>query len=86
MAKTMFHTYDVFDIKDSKTRWKWFDICHNQALKCGLTCRCFIENPHFLKLELWGSKQQFIKYYFITLAKTERKLEGIKRLMSFIIE
>lgn len=83
MKKIGFHTYDIFDIKDNDTRKKMFDSCHKKALKCGLQCRCIIDRDW--RLELWGFKCQFIKYYLITLFENVSKTYGIKRLVSFII-
>lgn len=83
MEKIGFYTYDIFDIKDVDKRWKYFDFCYKEALKCGLTCRCIIKDT-FMKLELWGTKYQFIKYYLKTLSKYECKLKGVKRLLASI--
>lgn len=82
MSKTKFHTYDIFDIKDDDRRKKMFDSCHKKALKCGLQCRRIVDPD--LSLELWGCRHQFIKYYLITLFENVNKIDGFKRLMSFI--
>lgn len=83
MTKTCIHTKDIFNIKDTEKKMKYFNSCHKKALKCGLTCRCIIDQP-FMELELWGSKWQFIKYYVNTLLKCQRKMDAIKRVMSII--
>lgn len=77
------HTKDIFNFNDEKEKWRCFDFCHKEALKCGLTCRCIIDKS-FMELELWGSKSQFVKYYIKTLTKCQRKTNGIKRLVSII--
>ncbi len=85
MAKTGFHTYDIFNNEDVVTRWKYFNFCHKKALNCGLVCRCNIKDS-VPKLELWGTKCQFLKYYLQTLTKCQYKLEGVKRCISFLFE
>lgn len=80
MTKKYFHTYDIFNgIANTKN---CYDFCHSIALKSGLSCKCYIEDVS-MKLELWGSKQQFIKYYIRTITKCY-KFEGVKRLISMI--
>lgn len=74
MAKICIHTYDIFDIKDATMRSRYFDFCHKKALNCGLVCRCIIRDS-FTKLELWGTKRQFLKYYFQTMTNTFWLLE-----------
>ena len=59
-----------------------FDSCRKKALKCGLQCKCIID--HVWKLELWGSKYQFVKYYTSTIFENVNKIDGVKRLISFI--
>lgn len=85
MTKSHFYTYDIFNIKDVTTRWKYFNFCHKKALNCGLVCRCIIKDS-FMKLELWGTKRQFLKYYLQTMTKCEYKWEGVKRFVSFLFE
>jgi len=82
--KRCFHTYDIFDVKDD-IREKYFDFCHNKALACGLTCKCSIVDD-IPRLEMWGTKSSFLRYYLVTLTKCEYKIGGIKRLLSFIFE
>lgn len=82
MSKIEFHTYDIFNIEDDSMRKKIFDSCHKKALRCGLRCRCIID--HDWKLELWGFKHQFVKYYLSTIFENVSKTDGIKRLVSFI--
>lgn len=83
MSKIYIRTCDIFDNKDVNVRWKYFMSCHEKALKCGLLCACHIEDE-IMTLRMSGSKWQFIKYYSVTLLKTENKLNGIKRLISII--
>lgn len=84
MSKRMYYTYDIFDIADQKINMECFDFCYKKALECGLTCVCEdVESTP--KLELIGTKWQFIKYYFLTLSECDCKLEGIRRLLSFIL-
>ncbi len=85
MKKIEFYTYDIFNIDNPIIRQKYFDFCHKTALKCGLVCRCAIDKP-FEGLELWGTKYQFIKYYFKTITKNQSKINGIKRVISFLFE
>ncbi len=85
MVKTYFHTCDIFDIEDEVVRRKYFNFCYKKALKCGLKCRCIIENS-FMELELWGSKYEFLKYYLKTLTKCQYKLKGVRRFISFLFE
>lgn len=84
MSKKHIHTYDIFDIKDVKINKKYFNFCHKEALRCGMQCRCYIKQP-YMKLELWGNKYQFIKYYLNTLSKCSHKMNGVKRLASIIV-
>lgn len=83
MNKTCFYTYDIFNIKDVTERMRCFDSCRKAALSCGLTVRCIMKDK-YLKLELWGTKTQFVKYYIKTLLKCVHKYDGIKRLMTTI--
>lgn len=85
MSKTYIRTFDLFNIKDNKKRMRYFDFCRKIALECGLICQCHLEGTN-TKLFMRGSKWQFVKYYLITLLKTERKTYGIKRLVSVIFE
>ena len=80
---TYIRTYDVFNIKDEKKRMEYFDFCREKALKCGLICKCHIGDVN-TALFMEGRKQQFVKYYLISLLKTECKIDGIKRLISII--
>ena len=83
MIKTGIHTCDIFNNADMKIRMKYFDFCHKKALDCGLTCKCIIQD-YIPKLEMWGTKWQFLKYYSQTLTKCECKLKGIKRCLSVL--
>lgn len=85
MSKTYIRTFDLFNIEDNKKRMRCFDFCRKKALECGLICRCHLESTN-TKLFMRGSKWQFVKYYSTTLLKTERKIDGIKRLVSVIFE
>lgn len=78
-----YHTYDTFgnDIKGIR----YFNFCRLKALDCGLTCRCIVEN-NAPKLEMWGNKHQFLKYYTITVFKCDKKFNGIKRIIEFIFD
>lgn len=81
--KTYIRTSDIFNNKDVNIRMNYIYFCYTKALKCGLQCRLDI-GEKFSTLLLSGSKWGFIKYYLITLLKTENKMDGIKRLISII--
>ena len=84
MRKIYIKTSDVFDYKDEVKRMKYFDFCHKKALKCGLICRCHIDGVN-TKLFIKGSKWNIIKYYLITVFKTEDNIvDAIKRITSLI--
>ena len=84
MRKIYIRTSDIFDYKDEVKRMKYFDFCHKKALKCGLICRCHIDGVN-TKLFIEGSKLDIIKYYLITVFKTEDKtIDAIKRITSLI--
>ena len=83
MSKIYFHTYDIFDNEDVTKRMRYFNSCHKAALRCGLTVKCIMKDK-YPKLELWGTKSQFVKYYIKTLLKCVHKYDGIKRLMTTI--
>lgn len=83
MSKTYFHTYDIFNNEDVTERMRYFNSCHKAALRCGLTVKCIMKDK-YPKLELWGAKSQFVKYYIKTLLKCVYKYDGIKRLMTTI--
>lgn len=82
--KIRFHTYDIFNIKDVEKTIRYFNSCHKAALKCGLTVRCITEDE-CLKLELWGTKSQFVNYYIKTLLKCSYKFDGIKQVIWTLI-
>ena len=85
MRKIYIKTSDVFDYKDEAKRMKYFDFCHKKALKCGLICRCHIDGVD-TKLFIEGSKWDIIKYYLITVFKTEDNIiDAIKRITSLIL-
>lgn len=84
MRKIYIRTSDVFEYKDKVKRMKYFDFCHKKALKCGLICRCHIDGVN-TKLFIEGSKWDIIKYYLITVFKTEDNIiDAIKRITSLI--
>ena len=84
MRKIYIRTSDVFDYKDEAKRMKYFDFCHKKALKCGLICRCHIDGVN-TKLFIEGSKWNIIKYYLVTVFKTEdNTVDAIKRITSLI--
>ena len=80
---TNIHTYDIFDSKDKCDRQRLFDLCHEKALTCGLTCRCYPGD--IPKLELWGTKSNMLRYYFTTLFLCDQKIKGIIRLISILL-
>ena len=84
MSKIYIRTFDIFNIEDAKKRMKYFNFCHEKALKCGLTCKCHIEGKN-TTLFMEGSKLQYIKYYLATLLANEYKTDGIKRLIKCLI-
>ena len=84
MKKIYIKTSDIFNYKDEVKRMKYFDFCHKKALKCGLICRCHIDGVN-TKLFIKGSKWDIIKYYLITVFKTEDDtIDAIKRIVSLI--
>ena len=84
MKKVYIKTSDIFNYKDEVKRMKYFDFCHKKALKCGLICRCHIDGVN-TKLFMEGSKWDIIKYYLITVFKTEDDtIDAIKRIVSLI--
>ena len=84
MKKIYIKTSDIFNYKDEVKRMKYFDFCHKKALKCGLICRCHIDGVN-TKLFIEGSKWDIIKYYLITVFKTEDDtIDSIKRIVSLI--
>lgn len=84
MRKIYIRTSDIFEYKDEVKRMKYFDFCHKKALKCGLICRCHIDGVN-TKLFIEGSKWNIIKYYLVTVFKTEDNIiDAIKRITSII--
>ena len=84
MRKIYIRTSDIFEYKVEVKRLKYFDFCHKKALKCGLICRCHIDGVN-TKLFIEGSKWNIIKYYLITVFKTEdNTIDAIKRITSLI--
>ena len=84
MRKIYIRTSDIFEYKDEVKRIKYFDFCYKKALKCGLICRCHIDGVN-TKLFIEGSKWDIIKYYLITVFKTEdNTIDAIKRITSLI--
>ena len=84
MKKIYIKTSDIFNYKDEVKRMKYFDFCHKKALKCGLICKCHIDGVN-TKLFIEGSKWNIIKYYLITVFKTEDDtIDAIKRIVSLI--
>ena len=84
MRKIYIRTSDIFESKDEVKRIKYFDFCYKKALKCGLICRCHIDGVN-TKLFIEGSKWDIIKYYLITVFKTEdNTIDAIKRITSLI--
>ena len=84
MRKIYIRTSDIFEYKDEVKRMKYFDFCHKKALKCGLICRCHIDGVN-TKLSIEGSKWDIIKYYLVTVFKTEDNIiDAIKRITSLI--
>ena len=84
MRKIYIKTSDIFKYKDEVKRMKYFDFCHKKALKCGLICRCHIDGVN-TKLFIEGSKWDIIKYYLVTVFKTEdNTVDAIKRITSLI--
>ena len=81
--KVMIYTKDIFIYEDEKRNLKTFTSCHNEALKCGLNCKCHMDQS-FMELELWGSKWRFVKYYLKTLIKCDKNMDGFKRLIDII--
>lgn len=76
---TFFKTYDVFDIKDEDTRKYCLLRCRNMALQCGLVCKCHLDGMN-TRLYLYGTKQQFVRYYIRSLTFNKPLFDGLKRL------
>jgi hypothetical protein len=76
--KTVFHTYDLFceealsDIAD----------LYKMALASGLKCRRTVFD-NLPAIEMWGSKGQFINYYFKSIRKYSFT-KDIRRLLSTV--
>ena len=81
MQKTYIRTKDIFDGKSDKH----FGYCSRKAIKYGLDCVKCTNEDGILELHLSGPKCQFIKYYFATISKTDKKINGLKRLISIIL-
>ncbi len=80
MRKTYIRTEDIF----SKDAVKYFNACYQTALKCKLICMVKATRNSGITLCMSGAKKSFIKYYILTLLKTEKKTGGVKRLFSII--
>ena len=84
MRKIYIRTSDIFEYKDEVRRMKYFDCGHKKALKGGVICRCHIDGVN-TKLFIEGSKWDIIKYYLVTVFKTEdNTIDAIKRITSLI--
>lgn len=84
MRKTYIHTCDVFNHGDEGARQRCFISCYKKALLNRGLINCVHYEDDRITLELWGTKYQFIKYYLLTLLKTEHKVDGVKRLISIV--
>lgn len=83
MKKTGIRTYDVFNFENKIFEEECYVFCYNTALKCNLqTIKMFDGTNRILYLA--GLKHNIVKYYFITLLKTEHKFNGIRRLIKMI--
>ena len=84
MRKIYIRTSDIFGYKDEVKRMKYFDFCHEKALKCHLVCQCHIDGVN-TKLFIEGSKWDMIKYYLITVFKTrDNIIDAIKRIVTLV--
>lgn len=83
MGNIYIHTLDIFDNEKVEARKPCFERCHKIALNCGLTCKCITEGSIF-KLEMWGPKRGFIKYYAKTISKGDSIWRDIKRWISIL--
>ncbi len=83
MMKKYIRTSDVFEYKNEIKRMQYFNFCREKALKCGLMCRCHIDGINTI-LFIEGRKINVIKYYLLTVFKTEDGIDGIKRIISII--
>lgn len=80
MTKKYFHTYDTFEFKDRKINKSCLDFCIKKALKSGLKIKIKLEKSP-IEFHMYGTKLQFIKYYFSSLSKCH-ELEDFKRALS----
>jgi hypothetical protein len=76
--KKGFHTYDLLYNKALSDITDLYKI----ALACGLECRQTIFD-NVPAIEMWGTKGQFIRYYFKSVRKYNFT-KDIKRLLSTI--
>lgn len=83
MMKKFIRTSDVFEHKDEIKRMQYFNFCREKALKCGLMCRCHIDSKN-TTLFIEGRKVNVLKYYLLTVFKTEDGIDGIKHIISII--
>lgn len=85
MSKTYIRTYDIFNFDDEGKNIKYAIYCYNKAIKCGIDCVYSLnKKDNHRILELRGSKYSFIKYYIVTLFKSNSIVDGVKRLISII--
>lgn len=86
MRKVYIHTYDIFNCKDKKNNKKYLNECYKIAQKLGIDCDILIQtktgNPELI---LAGPRWTIIKYYVLTLFKSDSKINGIRRIMEIII-
>lgn len=85
--KTLYKTNDIFNFRNEKLNYEALLICKDLANKCGLiTGRIFTdeETNTMWKLELYGTKEAFIKYYFKTIKINLSFKDGLKRFINVL--
>jgi hypothetical protein len=81
--RTLYRTYDLFDIENEKQRYDCLTLCIYDALKSGLSCK-HVMNGTKTKLYMTGTKRQFIKYYLNTMFYNESFTNAVRRLVNCI--
>lgn len=84
---TLYRTYDIFNFGSEKLNYEALLNCKIVADKCGLIIgKCYTdEETHGIyKLQLYGTKEAFVKYYFKTIKINISIKEGLKRFLNVL--